>query len=1045
MKNILYFGTFFVAFCFLLAGNGYSQKSTTSARLKSSVSSNPGVFKQKTKSEEKVNPDFSFQTVKASGFGQTLPNYVSLVPYKPIPFSFPAGLKSNSPRLPHLVLKSSASTGLPVSIEGPTGAGNLSGRVEEGAVRKEAGAYLHSLREMLRMDRPEEAFELSSYETEPGNSVHVRMKQVHNGIPVYGAEVILHSKNGVFEFFNGRYFPQPELPTITPVVPASVAASIAEGDLDAKGVFRPLTDDEKELLDYDQPLAELVIYHKDRNPLKERLAWHMTVRPNFLERYEYFIDGMTGEIIHHFDNTCKDGPFTANALDLNGVSRQIRTYQVGSTYYLLDGSRAMFNLGQSVLPDNPVRAIWTINAGNTNPQNNNFGASQVTSANNNWSNPTAVSAHFNAGAAYEYYLNTHGRNSINGSGGRIISVINVSDANGGGFDNAFWNGAAMFYGNGDVAFSPLAKSMDVAGHEMTHGVVQNTANLEYQGESGAINESMADIFGAMMDRTDWKIGEDIVNLAYFPSGALRDLSDPHNGATGLGQNGWQPNHTSEQYLGTDDNGGVHTNSGISNHAFYLFADVQGKAKGEAIWYRALKLYLVASSQFIDLRIAIIRAAGDLYGAGAEVNAVKSAFDGVGILDGTGGNHFGDLPVNPGQDYILSLDVNPADVNTLYLSSTTGTNYVAKSTTHLKAKPSITDNGSDAVFVGTDSKLRSLDPVNAPNEGIIQNQPMWDNVVVSKDGNRIAAITTSVDSSIYIYDFGLGAWGRFYLYNPTFTQGATTGGVLYADAMDFDFSGEYLMYDAYNVINNPTGGDVTYWDVGFIKVWDLGGNTWGDGTVSKLFSTLPEGVSIGNPVFSKNSPYIIAFDYFDFQSGDVAVLAANLETGDVSTVFNNYLLGNPCFSKNDDKILFTALDGNNDTVCAVISLQADKITPNGTASIVIPVAKWGVWFSTGNRQLQIGFEDGLEQIVGLDLYPNPFSNGFSLSVNLEKPENYHVEIFDLNGRTVWVSGEKFGNPGANRLEVNMPGIPAGTYFCRVIAGSTVKTLKALKLN
>src|SRR5215203_7409311 len=96
-------------------------------------------------------------------------------------------------------------------------------------------------------------------------------------------------------------------------------------------------------------------------------------------------------------------------------------------------------------------------------------------------------------------------------------------------DNAFWNGSAMFYGNGNSSFRQLERGLDVAGHEMSHGVIQNTANLEYIGQSGALNESYADVFGAMIDRNDWQIGEDVVLPAVFPSGALRDLSNPNNG------------------------------------------------------------------------------------------------------------------------------------------------------------------------------------------------------------------------------------------------------------------------------------------------------------------------------------------------------------------------------------------------------------------------------------------------------------------------------------------------------------------------------------
>ncbi len=99
-------------------------------------------------------------------------------------------------------------------------------------------------------------------------------------------------------------------------------------------------------------------------------------------------------------------------------------------------------------------------------------------------------------------------------------------------DNAFWNGVFMAYGDGNVAFKPLAQALDVAAHEMTHGVIQHTVNLEYRGESGALNESFADVFAAMVDRDDWQLGEDVIkSLGLFPSGALRDMAHPHNGVS----------------------------------------------------------------------------------------------------------------------------------------------------------------------------------------------------------------------------------------------------------------------------------------------------------------------------------------------------------------------------------------------------------------------------------------------------------------------------------------------------------------------------------
>jgi Zn-dependent metalloprotease len=129
------------------------------------------------------------------------------------------------------------------------------------------------------------------------------------------------------------------------------------------------------------------------------------------------------------------------------------------------------------MPDEPVGGILTLDARNTSPSLSNFNVDLVRSSNNMWLDKLSVSAQYNSLKAYEYFLNTFGRNSINGSGGTIVSIINVADDNGQSMDNAFWNGEAMFYGNGDEYFTKLAKALDVGGHEMSHGVVQNTANL----------------------------------------------------------------------------------------------------------------------------------------------------------------------------------------------------------------------------------------------------------------------------------------------------------------------------------------------------------------------------------------------------------------------------------------------------------------------------------------------------------------------------------------------------------------------------------------
>jgi bacillolysin len=647
-----------------------------------------------------------------------------------------AAVRSFSLGKPHDVSNSvvyNKSNGLPIFIE--SSASSIAARRGfDGNAEQTCFRYLNELKPFLQLDNPQQNFRINHQETDAQNKTHFRLEQFHRTVPIYGNEVMVHiNESGNGETFNGRYEKVPASISTDAKISGERAIEIANAKLNPKkaSFTSPILLEESS--------AKLYIYpHKQKEITRYVLAYHVITYSN-LHRWEFFIDASSGKILREFDSTCFiDGARTATANDLNNTSRTINTYQIGSTYFLIDASRSMYIPSKSVLPDDPIGAIFTIDMNNTFGKNASF--NHNVSSNNLWTNKTAVSAHVNAGIAYEYYLTKHARNSIDGKGGTIISAVRVVDSETGKkLDNAFWNGKGIFYGDGDVGFKPLAGAIDVAGHEMTHGVVQNTANLEYEGESGAINESMADVFGVLMDPdNDWRIGEDVVKTAVFPSGALRNMEDPHNGGTSLSNNGFQPKHMNEKYTGTEDNGGVHINSGIPNHAFFKYATAITRDKAATVYYKALSQYLTKSSQFIDLRLAVIKAATDLYGAGSnEVTQAGLAFDAVGIVNGTGGTGSGsippqDYPVNPGDEYLLVTNTDPADVNSLYRSTTSGTNLQALTKTLIKSKPSITDNGEIAVFVAADGTIHAINvkPGVASGETVISSD-LWDNVVVQK--------------------------------------------------------------------------------------------------------------------------------------------------------------------------------------------------------------------------------------------------------------------------------------------------------------------------
>ena len=950
-------------------------------------------------------------------------------------------------------------TGLPIFIQTKPGTINPSVLTNDEAIKQAMFQSLNELKKLLQIQSPEDEFEIKSIEKDDLNYIHIKLQQVYMGTPVYGAEVNFHFEPKGSIYLNSRHVATPRAEEITPSISEEDAIQSSIGDVNTKTTYRALTEKEKEILQYDAPQVGLYFYGSLSS--EQKLAYHITLRPNFIERYEYFINAHTGEVLNMYNHTCTLGPVTTNGTHLNGNSHTVHTFlQSDNSHILVDASKDMYIHKNSANPPNPELGhglIVTLDMVNTNPQNDNAKFEEITSNNNTWSQ-LELSAHVNAGIAYDYFRNTHNWQSINGEGGDIISFINVADENGRGFDNAFWNGNAMFYGNGNQAFSELAGSVDVGGHEMGHGVIQATANLVYQGESGALNESYADIFGAMIDRDNWQLGEDVVNTSVFRSGALRDMQDPHNGGNSLNDNGWQPSHTNEQFTGSQDNGGVHINSGINNRAYYLVATAIGKDKAEKIFFRALKEELTRSSQFVDMRLGAEKSAQILYGTN-EVNAVKSAYDQVGIGGGSGGGTPlpGNIEINPGNDFIISEDVNPADTNTLYISNTAATGFQILSQIKTKRPISITDNGLVGYFVGEDDNVYEVltDPAQNPFQQVFFNDlDIWDNVAVSKDGNRIATVSVSEDSAIYIWDLsnrpnvtGL----KYSLYNPTSSDNTVTRNVRFADAIQWDNTGEFVMYDAFNSIKNNQGADVEYWDVGFLRAWDNNANDFGDGNISKLFTNLPDGVSVGNATFSKNSPFVIAFDLFEDPNpnsstdDEFLVMAGNIETGDVGTIYENNTFGFPSYSKLDDIMVFGSLDNAGNQEVKQVGLMADKINPSTSAGSLIAAAKFPVWYTVGTRDFNpTSIEEELAEKYDLNIFPNPFSQEIKLDISLTKTEKMEVALYDLLGHKVQqLRSEQPLAAGVHNLSYSMSNLPSGTYLLRLVINGRATHTKMIK--
>lgn len=249
-------------------------------------------------------------------------------------------------------------------------------------------------------------------------------------------------------------------------------------------------------------------------------------------------------------------------------------------------------------------------------------------------------AYDNTGATREFYEVVLNRESIDNLGGELRINVNF----GVDFDNAFWDGTRIVLGTGDnVIFVDFSKSPDVLGHELTHGVVQYTANLDYNSQSGALNEHFADVFGSLVEQrlrgedagtANWLIGDEVMAPDLFGE-AIRSMAHPGTAYDNpiLGSDP-QPAHMDDYYAGPADNQGVHINSGIPNRAFYLAAQELGTEGAGRIWYAGLQnLWPTAvftdAATVLSAQARILARDGKVARQAAQV--VRSAFRAVGVV------------------------------------------------------------------------------------------------------------------------------------------------------------------------------------------------------------------------------------------------------------------------------------------------------------------------------------------------------------------------------------------------------------------------------
>ncbi|MFC8454871.1 M4 family metallopeptidase [Kitasatospora sp. NPDC057223] len=462
---------------------------------------------------------------------------------------------------------------------------------------------------------------------------HLRYERTLGGLPVLGGDLIVHQgADGAVQSVDKAVDGQLSLPSLTPALSADKALAQATGAVRAT-VGIAADKDEQAISEVGRAgTPALVVWAASGTP---RLAYRTVVEGMRADgtpsRQTLVTDAASGEVLStHEDIQTAAG--TGKGVFVGSVP--LTTTLSGSTYQLKDATRG----GQYT----------------TDLKNKTSGAGTLyTDADNAWGTglasngqSAAVDAQYGVAATWDFYKNTFGRNGIKNNGVGAYSRVHY----GSNYVNAFWDDSCfcMTYGDGSGNTHPLTE-IDVAGHEMSHGVTAATAGLNYSGESGGLNEATSDIFGTMVefyanlpsDNPDYLIGE-LININGNGT-PLRYMDKPS-------KDGGSADYWSST-VGSKD---VHYSSGVANHFFYLLSEGSGaktvngvsynsptsngstvtgigRAKAAQIWYRALTVYFTSTTNYKAARTATLKAATDLYGTGsAEYNAVAAAWSGVNV-------------------------------------------------------------------------------------------------------------------------------------------------------------------------------------------------------------------------------------------------------------------------------------------------------------------------------------------------------------------------------------------------------------------------------
>lgn len=794
--------------------------------------------------------------------------------------------------------------------------------------------FLLSREEILGLQDPAGELALKSYSSDELGRRQLRFAQRYKGLPVWPAEILVHvDPSGRVDLMEGAYIPTPLGLRTKPFVDADAA------ERQAREVLEGLTGDSALALREGKP--ELIVYMGGGS--QPRLAWKVILNRSVASRWLLVVDAMTRQALLAYDTVMEENQ-PGSGQDLLGETVSLNVWEDDERYYLLDTSKPMFRSIEDYMESGTIPVH---DFGGQDPLLG-FNPRLVESASpdSGWL-PDGVSAAYNLSETYDYYYERHARDSIDDQGMSVRAYVRVG---GSILSNACWNTGleSFFFGAGQRAVSGL----DVVAHEFTHGVVDYASSLLYYGESGALHEAWADIFGCAVEArtmgvTDW------VGGTVFSENLQRSLADPASREIVPGRP--YPAHVDEMVTPDDpllgevyaaDNGAVHWNCTVVSHAFYLLAEGQDNAIGiedaEEIFYRAVTRHILPASGFLDARLACLASAEEIFGSdSAQVRATEAAFDAVGIVEpqpSPPSSSTDDamvcllLATEPGEDSVWSLGrLDPArgdDPQGERISRTPAA----------LTPPAVSNDGSLAAFVSADHDACTVD-MGSLEENCLGLEGEVASIALSPDGSLMAYVPLTEAGELadhfVLRDLATGEEVRGFGVDET-------GDSLFLAVLSADFAtdGRSLAFDALYPAKQQDG---TTNVVCGVLLWDIGSH---EAYLLAEIDTQLVSPAMGNQTLEYISLEVLAG--LDGPEAESLVSVGELSLLNFAPVAQAVPFAAPSFNGDDSAVLYSAPDPATQAPAIWrVPMDMTSLQTLGEPEMVLANALYAEAYASGN--------------------------------------------------------------------------------------------------